>query len=200
MNNSSVLNEKDLHRLQEQIALGDQRAFRLLFDHFSDKLSRFSFAIVKQKDAALEVVDEVFVKIWKQRSNLPAVNHLRTYLYTATKNASLNYLARKANEQVTEPFDFINIELREEWYPDQQMITAEIMKKILEAVNDLPPRCKMIFKLVREDGLKYKEVADILNISVNTVDAQMVIAVKRIGERVKGHFDFFPNAAAKKLK
>ena len=78
------------------------------------------------------------------------------------------------------------------------MITAEIMKKIREAVNDLPPRCKMIFKLVREDGLRYKEVADILNVSVNTVDAQMVIAVKRIGQQVKVHFDFFPNAATKK--
>ena len=73
--------------------------------------------------------------------------------------------------------------MQEEQCPDQQMITADILKKIQEAVNDLPPRCKIIFKLVREDGLKYKEVADILNISVNTVDAQMVIAVKKSAKK-----------------
>jgi RNA polymerase sigma-70 factor (ECF subfamily) len=198
MNNGSALERQNLHYLQEQIALGDQKAFRQLFDAYAEKLSRFALAIVKNKDAATEVVDEIFVKIWKQRANVPSIDNMRTYLYTATKNASLNYLARKANEQVTEPFDFINIELQEDEFPDQQMITAEMMKRIHDAVNELPPRCKMIFKLVREDGLKYKEVADILNIKVNTVDAQMVIAVRKISERVKAHFDFFPRPALKK--
>lgn len=198
MNKPPELDEQMQKHLQQQIALGDQRAFRQLFDHYADKLSRFALAIVKNKEAATEVVDEIFVKIWKQKANVTSIEHLTTYLYTATKNASLNYLSRKANEQITEPFDFINIELQQEQYPDQQMITAEILKKINEAVNELPPRCKMVFKLVREDGLKYKEVADILNITVNTVDAQMVNAVKKISEKVRGHFDFFPRMAAKK--
>lgn len=194
----SVVDNEMLASLQKLIALGDQRAFRQLFDHYAEKLSRFAFAIVNNKDTAMEIVDEIFVKIWKQRSNVGEIEHLRTYLYVATKNASLNYLSRKANEQITEPFDFINIQLQEDDCPDQQLITAEILKKIHDAVNELPPRCKMIFKLVREDGLKYKEVADILNISANTVDAQMVIAVKKISEKVRGHFDFFPSAVLKK--
>ena len=198
MNNTDVLNDQARQLIKEQIAVGDQKAFRQLFDQYAEKLTRFAFAIVKNKEAATEVVDEIFVKIWKQRVNFPSIEHLRTYLYTATKNASLNYLSRKANEQITEPFDFINIELQEEQYPDQQMITTEILKKIHDAVNELPPRCKMIFKLVREDGLKYKEVADILNITVNTVDAQMVIAVKKISGKVRGHFDFFPRMATNK--
>jgi RNA polymerase sigma factor (sigma-70 family) len=60
------------------------------------------------------------------------------------------------------------------------MITVEMMTRMREAIESLPPRCKLIFKLVREDGLKYKEVAEILNISVNTIDVQMAIAVKKI--------------------
>jgi DNA-directed RNA polymerase specialized sigma24 family protein len=60
------------------------------------------------------------------------------------------------------------------------MITSEMMANMQHAIDDLPPRCKMIFKLIREDGLKYKEVSDILNISVNTIDAQMAIAVRKI--------------------
>jgi RNA polymerase sigma-70 factor (ECF subfamily) len=60
------------------------------------------------------------------------------------------------------------------------MITAEMMTRMRQAIDSLPPRCKIIFKLIREDGLKYKEVAEILNISVNTIDVQMAIAVKKI--------------------
>jgi RNA polymerase sigma-70 factor (family 1) len=193
-----ALNKQTLAQLQTQIALGDQRAFRQLFDYYAEKLSRFAFGIVKNKESATEIIDEIFVKIWKQRADIQSIARLDIYLYTATKNASLNYLSRKANEQTTEPFDFINIELQEDENPDQQLITTEILEKIRDAVNELPPRCKMIFKLVREDGLKYKEVADILNITVNTVDAQMLIAVKKISSKVKGHFDFFPHTSAKK--
>lgn len=192
MRQLTVIEENELRRLQERIAMCDEKAFRQLFDYFSGKLFFFAMAIVKNKEGALEIVDEVFVKIWKNRSTITSISHIKVYLYTSVKNASLNYLARKANEQITETFDFIDIQVREDYCPYQQMVTADIFKKIQEAVNELPPRCKMIFKLVREDGLKYREVADILNISANTVDAQMVIAVQRISEKVKRHFDFFP--------
>jgi RNA polymerase sigma-70 factor (family 1) len=197
MRRETAINETEIKFLQSQIAMSDEKAFRKLFDHFSEKLFCFAFSIVKTKDGAIEVVDEVFVKIWKQRVNVNEITHLKTYLYTAVKNTSLNYISRKANEQITESFDFIDIELQQEYCPQQQMVTADILKKIQDAVNELPPRCKIIFKLVREDGLKYKEVADILNVSVNTVDAQMVIAVKKISEKVKGYFDFFPGVAEK---
>jgi RNA polymerase sigma factor (sigma-70 family) len=60
------------------------------------------------------------------------------------------------------------------------LVTAEMMKRMQQAVDNLPPRCKMIFKLVREDGLKHREVAEILNISLNTVDVQMAIAIRKI--------------------
>ena len=74
--------------------------------------------------------------------------------------------------------------------PEQILITTEIRQKIQKTVEALPPRCKMIFKLVREDGLKYKEIGEILNISVNTIDAQMAIAVKRITHAIESEFDF----------
>lgn len=194
-----LLTNEQLAELQRQIAEGDQRAFRTLFDHFSEKLSWFSYSITRNKESAMELVDEVFVKCWKQREQIIAIEHLRTYLYTAVKNASLNFIATKANRQLTEPFDFISIELQDHNDPEQQMITSELMQKIRAAIEELPARCKMIFKLVREDNLKYREVAEILNLSVNTVDAQMVIAVKRISEKVKPHFDPIPRIGIKKV-
>jgi RNA polymerase sigma-70 factor (ECF subfamily) len=69
--------------------------------------------------------------------------------------------------------------------PEQLMISGEMARKMAEAVNNLPPRCKIIYKLIREDGLKYKEVASILEISVNTIDVQMAIACKKISESLR---------------
>ena len=199
MNHTETFNDQVLQGLKGRIADGDQRAFRLLFDCFSHKLIEFALAMLKAKDAATEVVDEVFVKIWRNHRQISSIQNLKIYLYTATKNTALNYISKKAKEQITEPFDFINVQLRDEECPEQQMITSEIFKKIRSAIDELPPRCKMIFKLVREDGLKYREVAEILNVSVNTVDAQMVIAVKRISEKLKIDFEWFPRSVSKKI-
>ena len=189
--------EENVHLFLDRVALGDQVAFRKVYDVFFQRLVSFSYAIIKQKDAAIEAVDEVFIRFWKNRANAATIQNLKVYLYTATKNASLNYLEAQAREQLTAPFDNIDTALTEEYNPEKLMITAELFQKIHNAVEDLPPRCKMIFKLVREDGLKYKEVAEILNVTVNTVDAQMVIAVKRISEKVRGHFDLFPKVKVK---
>jgi RNA polymerase sigma-70 factor (family 1) len=192
------MNEDLLQTLKEQIAAGDQLAFRKLFDHYAKKLTLFSASIIRSADEAREVVDEVFVKIWRKRAELPSVQNLRVYLYTATKNTSLNYLSAKARESATEPFDFFDIQLTDGDSPEKKMITSELSRKIAAAIDALPPRCKMVFKLVREDGLSYKEVARILNISPKTVDAQMVIAVKQISEKLRLSFDFFPTRVSRK--
>jgi len=123
---------------------------------------------------------------------------LRVYLYIATKNTSLSYLSKKAKDNLVEPFDNINIDLyKSSITPEELMITAEMYRKIQQQVEALPPRCKMIFKLVREDGLKYKEVSDILNISVNTIDVQIAIAIKKIAVALKPEFDFLVSDKAK---
>ena len=175
----------------QQIAAGDEAAFRQVYLSFYKRLYQFARAIVKTREPAEEIVEDVFIRIWQQREQLPSIRNLRVYLYTATKNTALNYLSKKARESITEPFDHIQIELNGSAVnPEQILITAEMYKKIQKAVESLPPRCKMIFKLVREDGLRYKEIAEILNISVNTIDAQMAIAVKRIAAALEAEFGY----------
>ncbi|MBL7741906.1 MAG: RNA polymerase sigma-70 factor [Chitinophagaceae bacterium] len=189
---------KKLWRLQGFVSQGDEGAFREIFDLYFTCLSQFAFSLVKSKEAATDVVDEVFIRLWNNRSNITAIQNLKVYLYQAVKNSSLNYLSRRAHLHIYEPFDDISIQLKDDHNPERLMITTEILQRIRESVDTLPPRCKMIFKLVREDGLSYKEVAEVLNLSVKTVDAQMVIAVGRIREMVKGHLDMSPRKAPQK--
>lgn len=191
-------NDALLQSLKEKIAAGDETAFRQLFNLYTRKLTQFAFAIVKSNDAAREIVDEVFIKIWRNKASATNIQNLTVYLYKATKNTALNYLSAKAKENVIEPFDFFSVQLSDDHSPEKKMITSELLKKINAAIDQLPPRCKMVFKLVREDGLSYKEVGAILNISPKTVDAQMMIAVKQISEKVKADFDYFPTKNPKK--
>ena len=171
----------DLKRIQQGIAAHDEAMITELYKLFHKRLQHFSRVITRSDDIAEEVVNDVFVKLWCRRDKITEIENLTVYLYIAVKNQSLNVLSTKAKALVTESFNYFDIEIQEAvGTPDELMITEEMMKRMQKAVDDLPPRCKMIFKLIREDGLKYKEVAQILNISVNTIDAQMAIAVKRI--------------------
>jgi RNA polymerase sigma-70 factor (ECF subfamily) len=137
--------------------------------------------LVRSKEFAEELVEDVFVKLWANRLHITAIENLTVYLYVAVKNRSLNLLSQKARELITAPFDYLDTPIDEfASDPCDLMITSEMMASMHQAIEELPPRCKMIFQLIREDGLKYKEVADILNISVNTIDVQMAIAVKKI--------------------
>jgi RNA polymerase sigma-70 factor (family 1) len=170
-----------VRELQRKIADGDETAFTQLYLHFGKRLIQFAVSLVRSKEIAEELVEDVFVKLWANRNQVPEIENLTVYLYVATKNRALNALSRKAYELVAAPFDFLDTTIDKfAANPYDLMITAEMMGRMQHAIESLPPRCKLIFKLIREDGLKYKEVAEILNISVNTIDVQMAIAVKKI--------------------
>ena len=167
--------------MQFAIAKGQEQAFSQLYHLQGLKLIKFSSCIIHSREIAEEVVEDVFVNLWMNRARISEIQNLQVYLYIAVKNRSLNKISLKAKQLITEPFDGIKPEI-EALSPDPYslLITAEILNKMNKVIDGLPPRCKMIFKLVREDGLRYKEIAEILNISVNTIDVQMAIAVKRI--------------------
>lgn len=172
---------KDLAAIQKRIGLNDEQALAELCRLLHHKLEQFAVTLVRSRELAEEIVEDVFVKLWYNRQNIMAIENLTVYLYIAVKNQSLNTLSRKAKELVTASYDQLDINLSHHVSdPHDLMVSAEMLQQMYQAIDALPPRCKMIFKLIREDGLSYKEVGDILNISVNTIDAQMAIAVKRI--------------------
>ena len=179
--------------LQSQVAVGDTRAFRQIFDALFSNLTKFSFSFVHSKEAATEIVDELFVQLWVKRADIMKINDLRVYLYTATKNASLNYISKKAKQIEVEPYENLIVQMTDVVSPEQIMITKEMLQKIKEAIDSLPPRCKLIFKFVREDGLSYSEVAEILGLSIKTIDSQMVIAVARIRAKLMNVIETSPN-------
>ena len=115
------------------------------------------------------------------RDRLTEINNLKVYLYTVTKNFSINYIQRNY-KNASLSIDEMDIEpVIELSNPEELYISAEMLKTIRIAIKELPPQCRLIFQLVKEDGLKYKEAAEVLNISVLTVRNQLAIAIRKIG-------------------
>ncbi|HJT73359.1 MAG TPA: RNA polymerase sigma-70 factor [Chitinophaga sp.] len=179
-----MLDQATIQMLAGRVATGDEQAYRELFRHFYKPLGKFAVTIVKSAEQAEEIASDVFVNIWKNRERLLEVGNLKVYLYVATRNMALNYLSKQKLQIFN--LDELNVDMTlTDNTPEQLMISGEMARKMAEAVNKLPPRCKIIYKLIREDGLKYKEVASILDISVNTIDVQMAIACKKISESLR---------------
>jgi len=167
--------------LQEGIKKGEERALAQLYQALNRRLLHFAKTITRSASAAEEIVEDVFVKLWINRNDISEIENITVYLYVAVKNRSLNFLSQKAKSLTEAPFEDLDIVAAGLTVdPYNELITSEMMQKMQHAVDELPSRCKMIFKLVREDGLRHREVAQILNISVNTVDVQMAIAIKKI--------------------
>lgn len=178
-----------LNKLLVRISLYDDAiAYKELFLIYYKRLVVFSTAIVKKKHSAEEIVSDVFLKIWTNRSTLTRIDNFPLYIYVVTKNLSINRLLK---EKKAESFSLDELTVEFESLtqaPDQLMITAEMQQQIQNSINALPPKCQMIFKLIKEDGLKYKEVAELLNLSLKTVENQMTIALKKIAHSLNGEF------------
>ena len=175
----------DIKELQQRIAVeNNQHAFGQLYMAYMPNLLQFAQSIIKNRELAEEIVSDVFIKVWQNRKGLAGIENFRLYLYKSIKNTSFNYLSRHYRKD-TVSLDEMSLSISHLSYnPEQLLITSEVVYKINNTIKMLPPRCKLIFKLVKEDGLKYNEIAHLLNISVKTIDSQMAIAVKKIGNAI----------------
>lgn len=157
-----------------------ERSYKELFVEMHEKLCDFAFAILKSKEDAEEVVSDFFINLWIKRANIKKLDNPKLYLFVGTKNYSINKIKSNKRRELPE-LDQWSAELGSVFFnPEELAISVELTKKIMSAVNQLPPKCRVIFKLIKEDGLKYNEVSQLLDISVKTVESQMAIALRRI--------------------
>jgi len=179
---------EDFIRISERIANDDQHAYRQLFIQFYNKLARFVMGFTKNKELTEEIVSDVFINVWRRRKNIEEIKNLKLYLYVSAKNITFNYLKKLHRENLTD-LDSVEIEPEDPFAdPGAALITREMNLKLKTAINALPPRCKLIYTLIKEDGLTYKQTAQLLGISESTVDNQLSIALKKISSAIRYTF------------
>ena len=163
--------------LIERLQKRDEAAFEQVFKKNFKNLHAYSFTMLKDEAAAEEMVQNVFYKLWERTENLTITGSVEAYLYRAVYNESLNYL--KHLKVRSEHQLYVSHRMKGETESAVKKIQAkELESKIREALNDLPEQCRTIFQLSRFEELRYREIADQLNISVKTVENQMGKALR----------------------
>jgi len=163
------------------MALSDsQAAFKSLYLEYFQRMMRFTSLYVSTTMEAEEIVSDTFLAVWNNRKSLPNISNFNSYIYTIARNKIVDYYRQQEIEKTELNERTIDLFIHTETTPEQELISKEEVDRLNLAINSLPEKCKEAFKLVREDKLKYKEVASILNISIKTLEAHMATAVKKL--------------------
>ncbi|HEY9116647.1 MAG TPA: RNA polymerase sigma-70 factor [Roseivirga sp.] len=180
----------DESQLIEAFAQGDKSAFEKLFKEYYDSTCRYVMRIIRDKDTTEEIVQATFVNLWEKREMIRSDVSFRSYLFRAAYNTALNFIKHKKviAKHVASKQDRI-AEVRQSFVSHQP--DFELQKRIDNAINELPPQCQKVFRLSREEGLKYQEIADELSISKKTVEVHMGKALKMLRDSLSDYLIFF---------
>ena len=157
-----------------------ENSFRTIFNHFYPRLFELAQYYTKNQSLAEDAVSDVFLKVWINRRSLEEVKDIRAYLFIAVKRQSLNYLRRKPSvpflnvhdQKLSHSIDYRN--------PENILVSQEMLQAVSKSIQRLPKRCRLVFKLVKEEKIKYREVARLLDISEKTVEMHVGNALKKI--------------------
>jgi RNA polymerase sigma-70 factor (ECF subfamily) len=166
----------------------NEQVFRDLFDLYYPEVLMYSKSLVKMEEQAEEITQDVFVKIWEYRKKLNPNLSLKSLIFTITRNFCFNFLKKSAYDRHLVKEVFYNSQ-RNEKSCDTVIIEEDYEKLGLLAINSLPPRCRLIYNMSRNQDKSYNEIASELNISENTVKNQMSKALEIIRNFLVAHGD-----------
>lgn len=173
-----------LHKISKS---DDEQAFQLLFEMYFERLLKFSDGYVKDLDAAKDVLADVFISLWVNRSRLNDVENFDSYVFKCVKNQSLKHIQNNKRRPQLPLGDGGTHFYIDNYTPEMAFEFKELRGYFEDAIEQLPEQCRIVFRLIKLEKLKYKEVSEILGISVKTVDAHLVKAIRRLREMFDEH-------------
>lgn len=179
LDNNEIINSESFVSLLKK---GDKNAFKIIFDTYYKRLYLFSLSYVDDKFAAEEIVENTLLKLWQKRNKLDKIKNLKSYLYTMVRNASIDYNKKEKK------FVRLDVEKHDSFHQrDQYIIEEETHAILFQALEKLPEKCRKVFELSCLDGVKYKDIAEDLQISINTVKSQRARAIELLKSHLKNH-------------
>lgn len=168
-----------------KIKNGDIHTFEIVFRQYYSPLCFYALSITGRKEVAEEIVQEVFYIIWKERDNIELSRSLKNYLYRAVHNQSLRYQEHLQVEEKHHPKILVRESAKTDPDPHEYLEYQELEKVVNQTLEKLPERRLKIFRMHRFGGVKYKEIAERLSISVKTVEAEMTKAYRLLQQEVE---------------
>ena len=163
-----------------KIAAGDDKEFTKLVNSKTESLLLFACGLVNNREVAEEIINDVFVHIWSSKEKLVSVKNIESYIFISVKNRCLNYLNSNSNikyENLDDIESFYSIPISG---PESNVINSEVLEAVNKAIENLPPKCRMVFTMAKVNGLKYKDISEITNISVKTINNHIAKAIEKI--------------------
>ena len=161
----------------------DEKVVRLLFDEYYEYLCKSIYRVVPDASVAEDIVQEVFMELWKKRENIRITTSVKAYLRRSALNRALNYLRK--NKVRFEEEDQIPDMGMQDVSGQTNLEVMELKDRIHGIIDELPERCRIIFGMSRFEEMSYKEIAEALEISVKTVENQMSKALKILRVRLE---------------
>jgi RNA polymerase sigma-70 factor, ECF subfamily len=163
----------DEELFRNMVAQDDVKAFEVLYHRHYGTLCKYVYTIMQCKFTTEEVVSDVLLKIWHQRQTLQIQSSVKSYLLAAVRNLSIDYIRRRARRR-TVGEEAIHPDRPTDFHSSLDLIVGQEAVEIVEnAINRLPNQGKTIFRLSRETGMKYREIADHLGLSIKTIETHM---------------------------
>ncbi|MEZ0452808.1 RNA polymerase sigma-70 factor [Sphingobacterium thalpophilum] len=169
-----VYDEDDL---MQSFRCGQEKAFTHLFDKYYKSLCYFANPITLDSQQAEDIVSECFFKLWANKENFDTLQNVKAFLYISCRNACINYLRNLKRRNTAQELYLSQLELSEENIL-YQIIEAEVLQALSDEIENLPDKCREVFKMLYIDNMKTDEIAAILGISVKTVRGHKARAIE----------------------
>ncbi len=168
----------------------DERAFSEFFDHYHTRLIQLALLFVPRFDQAEEVVAEVFLKLLRKKESLMCIQNFEGYLFKMVKHESLNYLKKNkkqdsGNVLVDDIQDYLYTDQND---PEKDMINNDLGRLVRQVIEALPPKRGLVFKMVKDDNMSFKEVGEVLEISERTVEVHLKLAIKDLRKALSSYY------------
>src|SRR5665648_21909 len=175
-------------KIVENSISDEEQAFELLFRRYYLRLCGFANKFIANTPESEEIVQEVFLNIWKKRDQLQLNNEIRPYLFKSVQNLCFNFIEhQKVVENYYSVIEVVYKNQAEDFNTYESVLYNEFQAKAETAIESLPEQCRRIFKMSRQDGLKYTEIAEKLGISVKTVETQMSRALSKLKTELRDY-------------
>ncbi|GGH27716.1 RNA polymerase sigma-70 factor [Sphingobacterium alkalisoli] len=184
------ITKSDYDHLLASIAADDQKSFSMLYDLFCPDLTRHVLSKVNEISVAEDIVHDLFLSLWKNRKNLLEIESLPAYLFSSCRYLVLAYYRKRATQE--KYVDFLDYEFADSSLAiEDRLYYRYILDMIESEIENLPEKCREIFKLSRSSFLTNRQIAEKLAISESTVENHINKAIKRLRTITKKHFLFF---------
>ena len=172
----------------DRIVNSDEAAFCRFMEYYSSRLYHYVYALIGQKEPSEEVVSDVFFEVWKNRKSLAEIGNMNAWIQTITYRKAISFLRKETGKYELSFDDIEDFIFEPVQSPAEEMISKEEMAKINNAIQQLPPKCKHVFFLAKIEGLPYKDIAALLDISVKTINNHIAFALEEIAKKLNIRF------------